>query len=202
MRTLIPGQSRQPAPDAVSSPVPGEPVAMLSPDDGSAAASGVEPRLAAPQAGGGLSRDQKTKLAIIARRAFDRHSQAGLVDDEVSFDEWRHAECLAATDGKVPGLSSASQRYYRLLRGHFALLAGDPETAFRDAVNGSPEQADWEQAWNILKRETADKGLTFPAYPASICQTQYKCPLREATKKQLWSLIYTIRNRKKKGFRS
>lgn len=195
MRTLIPGQPRK---SATPSQAPGEPLAILSPDDGSAAAAGVEPRIDAPRATGGLSNDQKTKLAILARRAYDKHKDAGLIDDDVTFDDWRGAECSAATKGRVTGFRSATNRDYRLIRGHFAMLAGEVEIAFHDAVNGDPAQADWEQAWNILARETRAKGLKFPDYPAAICNTQYKCPLRDATKKQLWSLIYTIRNRKAK----
>lgn len=193
MRTLIPGQPRK---SAAPSPAPGEPVAILSPDDGSAAAAGVVPNIDAPRATGGLSNDQKAKLAILARRGYDAHKKAGLIDDDISFDDWRGIECSAATKGRVTGFRSATNRDYRLIRGHFALLAGEVETAFHDAVNGDPEQADWEQAWNILARETRAKGHAFPAYPASICEQQYKCPLRDATKKQLWSLIYTIRSRK------
>lgn len=194
MRTLIPGQPRKST--AAPSPAPGEPVAILSPDDGSAAAAGVEPQIDAPRATAGLSNEQKAQLAILARRAYDKHKEAGLIDDDVTFDAWRGTECIAATRGRVTGFRGATNRDYRQIRGHFALLAGEVETAFHDAVNGTPEQADWEQAWNILSRETMAKGHAFPAYPAAICNQQYKCPLREATKKQLWSLIYTIRSRK------
>lgn len=195
MRTLIPGQPRSASP----APSSGEPLAILSPDDGSGAAVGVEPDIVAPRATGSLSNEQKARLAIIARRAYDAHQKAGLIDDGVSFDDWRHVECIAATKGRVTGFRSATNRDFLQLRGHFALLAGDPLTAFNDSQRDRPEQADWEMAWNILKRETTAKGLAFPDYPAAICRTQYKCPLREASKKQLWSLIYTIRNRKKKS---
>lgn len=197
MRTLIPGQPRPTASDA--NPSTSEPLAMLSPVDGSAAACGVEPAIETPKAKGALSNDQKTKLSILAKRAFDKHKESGLIDDGVRFDDWRHAECVAATKGRVTGFRAATNRDYLQIRGHFALLAGDVVTAFNDSQRDRPEQADWEQAWNILKRETTAKELKFPDYPAAICKQQYKCPLREATQKQLWSLIYTIRNRKKKS---
>jgi len=196
MPTVIPGQSRQPAPDRR------EPVASLPHETrGDAAGGGTEaasPRIDPPKARGPLSHNQKAKLAIAARSAFDKHHKAGLIDNGQTFDDWRHAECSAATDGRVGGFREATQRDYRLLRGHFANLNGDGATAIQDAIHGSPDEADLDQARAILRRECRTKGHAYPEYPAAICRQQYKRPLSEASIKQLWSLIYTVRNRKKK----
>ncbi len=192
MPTFIPGHRRQPAPPAPAAPSP-------TSRDGAA----TEPRIpdAAVQARGGLSNDQKANLSILARRAYDRHREVGLADG--SFDEWRHAECRAASGGRIGGFREAMQRDYRLLRGHFANLAGDGATAIQDAIHGDSDEADRGQARAILRRECRRRGHAFPEYPASICRTQYKCGLDEASAKQLWSLIYTVRNRKKnQGARS
>jgi hypothetical protein len=57
---------------------------------------------------------------------------------------------------------------------------------------------------HILKANCEERGLKFPDYPGAICRAQNKCGLGGATEKQLWRLVYTVRNRKKKkcGVRS
>ncbi len=150
-----------------------------------------------PKARGELSRKQKARLAMLARRAYDLHLDAGLVDDGAGPDDWRRAEVSAATGGRAGGLREATQRDYRQIRGHFLTLAGEePETAFQDAAYGSPEAADREQAAAVLRRETLARDLPHPAYPEKICRQKYKTPLSRASAKQLWSLVYTVRNRR------
>jgi hypothetical protein len=194
MPTVIPGQSVPPAPDRRRASVAGLPQEI-----GDEIAGSVEPAIDAPQARGGLSRDQKAKLSIVARKVYDKHKGLCLIDEGVSYDDWRRDECLAATGGRVGGFREARQRDYRHLRGHFANLNGDGATAINDAIHGDPEEADRDQAWAILGRECRRRGHSFPEYPASICATQYRCPIAEASTKQIWSLIYTVRNRRKKN---
>jgi hypothetical protein len=178
MRTIIPGQRRDPK-------APREIIAPASP----------EPRIDPPKATGGLSNEQKAKLSIAAKAVYDRHASLGLIDEGVSYDDWRRAECRTATGNRIGGFREARQRDYRLLRGHFANLNGDGATAINDAIHGSPEEADRGQAIAILASECKRRGHAYPEYPAAICRQQYKCPLGEASTKQVWSLIYTVRNR-------
>lgn len=193
MPTVIPGQTPRPSGRPFR-----EPALPTPPAVGGEGAVSAEPRIDPPRAAGALSARQKTRLALAAKAAYERHLKLGLVDEGVTSDAWRRAECLAATGGRVGGLREAAQRDYRQLRGHFANLNGDGATAIDDAIHGDPAEADRDQAWAILARECRKRGHSFPAYPASICRQKYKRPIGEASTRQLWSLIYTVRNRRKK----
>lgn len=142
----------------------------------------------------GLTPAQVTKLAILSKRAYEQEKALGLLADGVTFDAWRHAECQAAAG--VPGLTGANQATYRTLRAHFAKIAGDDADAFRDHIGaGSDAAQGTDLATHHLKKNCEKFDLAYPAYPAAICRSQFKCSLGDATAKQLWKLIYTIRTR-------
>jgi hypothetical protein len=76
-------------------------------------------------------------LVIAARKAFDRHSQAGLLDDGETFDSWRHQQCMEAV-GK-PGITACNHGDFQPLLAHFQTLAGDDAAAFRSLMKtGKP----------------------------------------------------------------
>jgi hypothetical protein len=76
-------------------------------------------------------------LVIAARKAFDRHAQAGLIDDGETFDSWRHQQCMEAV-GK-PGITSCNHGDFQPLLAHFQTLAGDDAAAFRTLIkSGKP----------------------------------------------------------------
>jgi hypothetical protein len=76
-------------------------------------------------------------LVFAARKAFDRQSEAGLLDDDESFDAWRHRQCMAAV-GK-PGITACNHGDFQPLIAHFQTLAGDDAAAFRSLMKtGKP----------------------------------------------------------------
>ena len=112
---------------------------------------------------------------------------------EQLFREWRHEQQLKAC-GKS-SLRDCVQSDYLPLRAHFENLIGESDRALETHLRASSEPA--RIAMMKLRAACSEAGLDL-AYPAKICRTQYKCDLDEANAKQLWRLVFTVRNRKKK----
>jgi hypothetical protein len=141
-----------------------------------------------------LDKGQKAHLCILAREAFMVvHSREPRHQDELT--AWRQAEQLAACG--LGSLTAADQRHLASLEAHFLNLKGESGRAFQKLM--APELGKQRQALAVLERETLAAGLAFPAYPAAICRTQYKCTLEEASPKQLWRLVFTVKNRRKRN---
>lgn len=143
-----------------------------------------------------LTNDQKQTLAILARRAFDfagakaRGRGEPWNGDSAHFEEWRH-EHVAKACGKV-GLRCCTQLDFRAVRSHFNDLLGNTRAAFNDALAAETEPL--RQAQAVLVRELKAAGLRID-YALAICRNQFKCALDDANAKQVWSLVYTVRNR-------
>ena len=143
-----------------------------------------------------LTKDQKQTLAMLARRAFDvegakaRGRGEQWNGDSAHFEEWRH-EHVAKACGKV-GLRCCTQLDYRAVRGHFNDLLGNTRAAFED--NYAAQTEPLRQAQAVLVRELKVAGLSIN-YAIAIAQRQYRCTLDDLNRNQVWSLIYTIRNR-------
>lgn len=132
-----------------------------------------------------LSHFQKRYLSQLARRAWQAAERE--VADEATF---RHAE-VARASGKA-GLRCCSQDDYKRVEAHFLNLLGETGQALNAHLAAETEPV--RQAEAVLRRECQRFGLAL-SYPAAICARQFRCPLAEATEKQLWNLVYTIRNR-------
>lgn len=146
-----------------------------------------------------LSNLQKRDIAIAAHKAWlacpEREALLA-VNSELSATAveaaWRHVE-----QGKAVGVQSlraCTQAHYGRLLAHFQALAGETgaaaHTLARDADN------DRRVALFKLRQALRERGLQ-ESYAAAICRTQYRCALAEASPKQLWRLVFTIRSRKK-----
>jgi hypothetical protein len=147
-----------------------------------------------------LSKKQKADLCILARRAWNAGAGEGWRGDlnadcseTALFRAWRRSQQHEACG--LHSLTTCLQESdYPLLMAHFAAM-----------IHGNDAQAGYwlerlaEDGRNrvlyILKREAGKAGLSWPSYPASICRRQYKCGLGAATERQLWCLVYTLRNR-------
>lgn len=140
-----------------------------------------------PLHGGALSNAQKATLCIMSREAFDARADAHADDD---FAEWRHEQQRVAC-GK-DSLRDAVQTDYLAIRSHFKNLLGNSGGAFRDAVRAQTD--DRNIALVKLRNECAIADIALE-YANRICRAQNKCALTEASGKQLWRLIFTIRNR-------
>ncbi len=163
-----------------------------------------------------LTNHQKREIAQLAHAAWAvSPSREGMIEcnPELSLTgveaAWRHFE-----QGKVLGhlrqsLREATQRDYPALRAHFLrlraqglALQGDSAgatAAGRAADNWTVRAASdgTRRARHLLRRALEEGGLR-EEYASAICRAQNKCSLDEAGEKQLWRLIFTIRNRSRK----
>ena len=150
-----------------------------------------------PSVGGPLANNDKARICIRAREAFDK------ADTTQDFETWRRHEQFIAVTGANPlsdrtsrlSLRDCTQSDLLKIVAHFEDLAGEPGRALdahmRDEVKDSAI------AMRKLEAECAARELSLE-YPAAICRRQNKCELDAATPNQLWRLVFTIRNRKKK----
>jgi hypothetical protein len=139
-----------------------------------------------------LSNEQKAALCIRAKDAF-LHVHGRDPRAAVELTEWRRAEQFAAT-GK-DSLTLCTQADYLSLLAHFANLGGQSGVAMnahlRDATS------DRRIALHKLKTELAARGLTL-AWVATIARNKFKQAVEDCTAKQLWNLVFDIRNSKHK----
>jgi hypothetical protein len=147
-----------------------------------------------------LSKFQKRELARLAHQAWLRlperaallESNAGMSSSAVE-TAWRHAEQGKAMGGVRQSLTQATQRDYLLLRAHFMRLCGLEAAADKALAQAATDGG--RRALFLLRRELGERGLN-ESYAAAICRTQYRCSLTQATEKQLWNLIFTIKHRR------
>jgi hypothetical protein len=138
-----------------------------------------------------LDRGQKSALVILAKQAWER---VRLVNDDVGdFESWRQQESLKAAGVRI---SDALVKHFSILKRHFADLAGQAGKAFNSAMREGTE--DKRIARHKLEEACEERGLQL-SYPAAICRRQFKRSLDDASAKQLWCLVFTVRNRRKPG---
>ncbi len=151
-----------------------------------------------------LSKAQKAAIAMLARKAWALCPQrAALLEANRArgmsataiFEAWRHVE-----QGKACGKQSlrqcTSEQDYLKLRAHFEALIGRYGRALRTLLRHAEEPR--LVARHKLEEACRERGLSL-AYPASICRRQYRCGLDDATEQQLWRLVFTVRNRRRKA---
>jgi len=94
----------------------------------------------------------------------------------------------------VQSLCACTQAHYGRLVAHFQALGGNAAAATRTLVRDADN--DRRIARYKLDEALRERGLR-EEYAAAICRRQYRCGLDGANARQLWSLLYTIRNRRK-----
>lgn len=102
-----------------------------------------------------LQRVQRAAIAIEARRAYEIHLRAGLIEPSISADEFRRQECWKAA--KVEGASKAKQSHYASLMGHFLQLQGRSSEAYKYHLRaGRKTEVDAPQtAWHLTRAASA-----------------------------------------------
>lgn len=131
-----------------------------------------------------LTREQKARLSILARDAFAKSGSGNA-------DSWRREVAIRACGRRI---SEAAQRDYLPLKAAFQDLAGESGRALETLLRAESEPQ--RVAMHRLTQECGKRGLRL-AYPEAICRRQYHCALSEATPRQLWNLLYTVRSRRK-----
>jgi len=115
---------------------------------------------------------------------------------------FRHAEVARAVH--KAGLRCCSQDDYGAVKAHFLHLLGEDGAALRAHVRGQNNEARVAE-WKLFDeiKAAGDTGITV-RYVEQICRQQFGCTITEASTKQKWSLLYTVRNRaaKKRGMRN
>jgi hypothetical protein len=144
-----------------------------------------------------LSNFQKEILSKMSRRAFARMGALARGRGEewpegntADHQAFRHDQVSRACQKR--GLRCCSQDDYPRIKAHFQQLLGEDGRAFNTLVRG--ENNGRRIAEHKLAEEMQKAGIG-PAYVEKICMTQNKCRVLEASEKQLWHLMYTVRNR-------
>lgn len=87
---------------------------------------------------GNLKPAEIKPLVLAAKTAFDRLTEAGLIDGSETFDSWRHDQCMEAV-GK-PGLKACHHGDFQHLMEYFHTLAGNLGKAYEAAMKtGKPK---------------------------------------------------------------
>lgn len=148
----------------------------------------------------GLSHIQKRDIAVAARRAYDRWPEReafeAINSDQsktACFDAWRYVETGKATGG-TQSLCECTQAQYARVLAHFQRLAGQEDIAQNTEAKDqdNPRRIALWKLYEALRQRDLGRG-----YAITICRSQYRCELDQASAGQLWRLIYTIRNRHK-----
>lgn len=133
-----------------------------------------------------LTNEQKRRLAGMFRAAWEKDPEA----DGIDADHYRR-EQVAAAVGK-DGLRCCTQLDYARLMAHALHLVGEDGAALEWHLRAETEPK--RQAEAVLQRELGRAGLKLE-YASAICRRQYRCEIADASPKQIWGLVYTVRNR-------
>lgn len=143
-------------------------------------------RAAARERKGALTKRQLAALCMLAEKAAAAHGITGWREVRA----WRKEQQLERFG--LASLTAATQAQYADIKGHFQALAGDAAEAYETVRRGLDNKRRVAR-WN-LDKAVKESGLRM-VYVLSICQNQYHCGIEDASTKQLWQLVYTVRNR-------
>ena len=152
--------------------------------------------------GGAVVKPHQVKAMILAaRRAYSEQAKAGLVDDGVDFDAWRRATLHDVVGAAAPdSFRAVTQRDYAAVMDYFGRLAGDraptggnsKRTTARDEVR----RAQWALRQVELSVADAFGGREGAMrYADALFQKIHQTDRFLATAKQIWAVIFTLRNR-------
>lgn len=145
-----------------------------------------KPRAATKQRKGLLSKLQLARICMLANEAATANGITGWREVEA----WRR-EVQRDRFG-LSSLTAATQAQYADIKAHFEALAGNVGEAYETARRGL-DNLRRVARWN-LNKALRESGLALP-YVSAICKSQFHCSLEDASTKQLWNLVYTVRNR-------
>lgn len=167
--------------------------------------------------GGAVVKPQQVKAMVLAaRRAYLEQAKVGLVDDGTGFDAWRKATLHDIVGAAAPSsFRAVTQRDFAAVIGYFKELAGDGNVAnveisssnannqlgTRHSLRSADEQRRATWALRQVEGETADafggrEGAR--RYADALFAKIHKTDRYSATARQIWAVIFTMRNRAKK----
>jgi hypothetical protein len=113
-------------------------------------------------------------------------------------DLWRRDQLERVCGAGVRSFASLTQHDFLPVKAHLEALCRRKPRAAATLVKSQSDR--WRRAWWLLEQACGERGLEFPAYPQSIFRKQsHGRALSEATEKQLFQLLYTVRNRRQAG---
>lgn len=150
-----------------------------------------------------LKKDQVRDLILSAQTAYHVQAKLGMADE--SFDVWRKA-ALHDAAGKA-SFRAVTQREYGKVLAYFVTLAGKKPETRRAAVK--PQGADdADRARWSLDNECRKQSEVFGSYEGARTYAEvllgkiHKTTVTGATAKQLWQVMFTVRNRARAKMRS
>ena len=150
------------------------------------------------QGGAVVTPHQVKAMILAARRAYSEQAKAGPVDDGVGFDAWRRATLHDVVGPSAPdSFRAVTQRDYAAVLAYFGELAGD-RRAQRPATPSDDEQARALWTLNLVEGEVAGtlggrEGAR--RYADALFRKIHKTDRYGATARQVWAVIFTLRNR-------
>lgn len=135
-----------------------------------------------------LTKRQKWLLADLARHVFDALRERGQLRG-VSLEDWRHHIAVKACGQRI---SQASHGDYKRLQAAFLHEKGDEDGERRALVQAQSTP----QGIALFKlRQTLKETNTPTAYAETLARRFYKgANLEDLTARQLWTLVFTVRN--------
>ena len=162
--------------------------------------------------GGAVVKPHQVKAMILAaRRAYSEQSKAGLVDDGVGFDAWRRATLHDVVGPAAPdSFRAVTQRDYAAVLAYFGELAGEVESGGVESggVNSPSHKLTRSQLEDEVRRALWALGLVegevagtlggregARRYADALFRNIHKTDRYGATARQVWAVIFTLRNR-------
>ena len=168
------------------------------------------------QGGGVVKPHQVTAMVLAARRAYKVQSELGLVDDGTGFDAWRRATLHDIVGAAAPdSFRAVTQRDYAAVLRYFGGLAGEtveklnveklksnstfqpfnPST-FQLRVADEVARALWALGLEEAAQADAFGGREGARrYADALFAKIHRTERYAATAKQIWAVIFTLRNR-------
>ena len=147
-----------------------------------------------------LTPAQKAQVCIAARLAYDAwatREEFELINSELSatkcFEAWRRCEQHKVT-GRHSLTDCTSEQHYLPLLAHFTALRGEGGRALLLLLRHA--EAGRITVYFKLLQALQERGLT-EGYAATIGRSKFKRELGECSEKQLWSLFFDVRKRRK-----
>lgn len=150
--------------------------------------------------GGAVVKPHQVKAMILAaRRAYSEQAKLGLVDDGVGFDAWRRATLHDVVGAAAPSsFRAVTQRDYVAVLRYFGELAGDGgiAAAAHDKTADERRRALWSLNLEEGRLEDYFGGREGARrYADSLFWKIHRTDRLTATARQVWAVIFTLRNR-------
>jgi hypothetical protein len=148
-----------------------------------------------------LSHPQIVQICIAARLAYNAwpmREEFELINSEMSrtkaFEAWRHCEIGKITGGIQSLKLCTNEAHYLPLLAHFTAMRGEGGKALMMLLRHA--DADRITIYFKLIQALEERELA-EGYAATICRCKFKRDLGDASAKQLWSIFFDIRKRRK-----